>query len=217
MTVVAHRQASRIVAELTLGRVIDDRSVPRPAWRATTENAVTADILTGFLGGSMRRCVTRKGPAFEIQSERRSVQVVLDGPEAITLQLKKWGPRGLTHHCDGSAFLSPLSVLGNPCGCPPSMVNRRMRARAGIGPQPITTIHGRLAGVFDAGVIRFRSSSWQLAEKLAPVRGGIAAWGRPTQCELLANSREFFVASGRRVSYCEPELNVMSCGLTLAS
>ncbi|WP_432758466.1 hypothetical protein [Streptomyces benahoarensis] len=190
------------------GRVIGNRPVVSPRWRVTTGELHVAERVARVLGGAPEKCGHQGSDSFDLETESPAVLVAIDGPGGISMDMRLWGPRGLTHHCDGVAYLSPEAEKGRPCGCPSSMIERRGSAKSGQGPQPNTTITFRLPGVGDVGDFQFQSSSWKLAETVCELQCALAAVDAPSLCELSLERVEFKTVTGRSVSYFKPVLAV---------
>ncbi|MBL1096194.1 hypothetical protein JK363_05840 [Streptomyces sp. 205] len=126
----------------------------------------------------------------------RSVPIVVEGPEAVTSDLKLWGHAGLIHHCDGIHFLSPDERIGKLCKCPQSAADRRAQAKSGYGPHPSTNIFFRLADNFFLGVFKFHSTSWLLAENIQNIRNTLLNSHDKVLCELSIETVEFTPADG---------------------
>ncbi|MFB7090813.1 hypothetical protein [Streptomyces sp. NPDC056296] len=216
------RASEPVAGDCDFGRVVDGKMLTRPVWRLLTVSPHVAESIASVLGTEPRRRLANGLGRFEVVAEKANLRVVIENPGRLTTQMKLWDSRGLAHHCDGRAFLSPEADAGHPCGCPPTMAERRARARAGWGPQPITTLLFRLAECPDIGSFRFRSSSWRFAEAVERIRTQLAAVGDAALCELAIQSVEFTTQNGRRVCYHKPAVNVLdpwasSAALSLAA
>ncbi|MFF7410408.1 recombination directionality factor [Streptomyces lydicus] len=203
------RAPRETVGHFQFGRVIDNRPIALPDWRVSTDDLRVAEEVAAILGGTVEECVSHDSGPFEVATKSSVVQVLIDGPCGISMDMKLWDARGLIHHCDGVAFLSPVADEGRPCGCPRTMSDRKEHAKSGQGPQPNTVLTFRLVGVSDLGVFRFQSSSWRLAATVQDLRGALAALDGPALCELSLERVKFRTRSGRTVSYFKPTLEVI--------
>lgn len=203
------RASEPVAGDCDFGRVVDGKLLTRPVWRLLTVSPQAAESIASVLGAEPQRRLANGLQQFEVVAEKASLPVVIENPGRLTTQMKLWDSRGLAHHCDGHAFLSPEADAGHPCGCPPDTAERRARARAGQGPQPVTTLLFRLAGCPDVGSFRFRSSSWRFAEAVQRIRTQLAAVGDPALCELAIQTVEFTTQNGRRVGYHKPLVKVL--------
>ncbi|MGP3687143.1 recombination directionality factor [Streptomyces sp. IBSNAI002] len=138
-----------------------------------------------------------------------ALRVVIDRPQSLTTYMKSWDSRGLAHHCDGRIHLSPVARAGSLCGCPSLMEERKVRARLGQGPQPVTTLLFRLADASELGLFRFRSSSWRFAEGVEETRAHLLDLDGPVLCDLAIETVEFTTGNGRRVCYQKPIVRVL--------
>ncbi|BBC34794.1 hypothetical protein SGFS_060880 [Streptomyces graminofaciens] len=204
------RASEPVAGDCDFGRVVDGKLLTRPVWRLLTVSPHVAESIASALGAEPQRRLANGSELFEVVAEKASLRVVVENPGRLTGQMKLWDSRGLAHHCDGRAFLSREADAGHPCGCPNTMAERRARARAGQGPQPITTLLFRLAECPDIDSFRFRSSSWRFAEGVQRTRTQLAAVGDAALCELAIQTVEFPTQNGRRVCYHKPVVKVLS-------
>lgn len=124
------------------------------------------------------------------------IEIAIEGTESFNTEMLMWGHSGVLHHCDGARFLSPRGKVGDPCGCPASLGERRSHANAGIGPQPSTEMRFRVARLPDLGEFGFRSSSWEFMESADVVKAGISIENSEMLCELSLEPVEFKMRSG---------------------
>ncbi|MDF9814507.1 hypothetical protein [Streptomyces sp. SPB162] len=203
------KATEEVIGDCDFGRVVDGKLLAQPVWRLLTMSPQAAEGVASVLGVEPQRRLATSREQLEVVSEESSLRVLIKDPDRLTAQMKLWDSRGLAHHCDGSLFLSPEADAGHPCGCPPTMAERRARARRGQGPQPVTTLLFLLAGCPDVGSFRFRSSSWRFAETVEEIRTQLAAVGDPALCDLAIRTVEFTTQNGRCVSYHKPDLKVL--------
>ncbi len=216
------RASAPVAGDCDFGRVVNGKMLTRPVWRLLTVSPHAAESIASVLGAEPQRRLANALEQFEVVAEKASLRVVIENPGRLTGQMKLWDSRGLAHHCDGRVFLSPEADAGHPCGCPNTMAERKARARAGQGPQPITTLLFRLAECPAIGSFRFRSSSWRFAEGVQRIHTQLAAVDDAALCELAIQTVEFPNQNGRRVCYHKPVVKVLgpwvpSAALSLAA
>ncbi|MFJ9646715.1 hypothetical protein [Streptomyces sp. NPDC101206] len=181
-------------------------------WRITTGDLVVAQSVAQLYGGEP---VETERPAenfIDVFTDRASIPVVLDGPDAIYADMKLWNRSKLVHHCDGSKFLSPEEKAGKPCGCPELFAERKAAAKDFLGPAPSITITFRLADDFELGLFKFQSGSWTLASVLHEYENALEAVDGPALADLTLELVEYTVKKGpnrgRNVSYIKPVIKV---------
>lgn len=201
--------AEPVIGDCDFGRILDGKLLAQPVWRLLTMSPQAAKSVASVLGTEPQQRLATSPEQLEVVAEKASLRVLIEDPGRLTAQMKLWDSRGLAHHCDGRVFLSPEADAGHPCACPPTMVERRARARRGQGPQPVTTLLFRLAECPDVGSFRFRSSSWRFAETVEGIRTQLATVGDPALCELALQSVEFATQNSRRVCYHKPVVRVL--------
>ncbi|MET9602571.1 hypothetical protein [Streptomyces sp. NPDC006459] len=182
-------------------------------WKISTGDPVVAQAVAQLFGGE---AIETERPAenfIDVFTERSSIPVVLDGPDAIYADMKLWNRSKLVHHCDGSEFLSPEEKAGKPCGCPELFAERKQAAKDFIGPAPSITITFRLADDPDLGLFRFQSQSWTLASVLHEYENALEAVAGPALADLSLELVEYVVKKGpnkgRQVSYVKPVVKVL--------
>lgn len=127
------RASEPVAGDCDFGRVVDGKLLTRPVWRMLTVSPHVAESIASALGAEPQRRLANGLEQFEVVAEKANLRVVIENADRLTGQMKLWDSPGLAHHCDGRAFLSPEADAGHPCGCPPTMAERRARARAGQG------------------------------------------------------------------------------------
>jgi Arc/MetJ family transcription regulator len=170
-------------------------------WRVTADDAQVAARIADLLGG---QSVPNDGggkAAYEVLTTRESVRILVDGPDALTARMVLRGTKGVIHDCDGSAFLAPEKMKGEPCGCPPSVADRKALAREGRGPQPAIDLVFRLVAAPLLGEFNFSTTSWQVAEQLPQLTEDLARAGSPAVCTLTKKLVVYETRSGTSVCY----------------
>jgi hypothetical protein len=176
--------------------VVDGKLLTRPVWRLLTVSPHAAQRIASALGAEPQRRLANGSEQFEVVAEEARIRVVIENPGRLTTQMKLWDSRGLAHHCDGHAYLSP----GRRCRSPLRVPARHRAQGSGQGWPRAASSHDssdRLAGCPDVGSFRFRSSSWRFAEAVQRIRTQLAAVGDPALCELEIQTVEFTTQNGR--------------------
>ncbi|MFJ9671099.1 hypothetical protein ACIRP5_09975 [Streptomyces sp. NPDC101221] len=201
--------ADDFVGRFRSGRMVGNRPESLGSWRITTGDPEVADKVSELYGGKPAEWETTGEDFNEVITETDKVLIVVDGPGALTADMKLWGRSGLIHHCDGVEFLSPDEDKGQPCGCPPLMEDRKAQAKSGRGPAPNTSLVFRLADDYHLGKFRFQSSSWKLAEVVHEIDAALSAHKGEVLAELSLELVEFTTKAGRDVSYRKPVVKVL--------
>jgi len=208
------RAASDIVGRFRSGRMEGRKPVALDAWRVTTGDPEVAAKVAEIMGGTPEEWDTEGEDNLEILTDRESVKVIVDGPAALSSDLKLWGMNGaIIHHCDGVAFLDD-DRKGEPCGCPALLADRKDLAKTGRGPKPDTRIVFRLADAPELGKFRMQSGSWDLVRVLHEYLNTLedACADGPALCTLSLDTVSFVPKGGpmkgKTVSYKKPVLKV---------
>jgi Recombination directionality factor-like len=188
------------------GRLVDNRPQALSSWRVTTRTQESAAAVARLFGGSPQHWQTTSADHFEVLTDASNVRITLEGPHCITSDMRKWGHKGLVHHCDGQQFLSPHEMKGEPCGCPESAKDRKSWARSRLGPQPNTEILFRIDKMPDLGDFRMHSISWKFAESVASALALMNSAQSKLICGLSLTVAEFDVMAGHRTKYRQPLL-----------
>ncbi|MYW03902.1 hypothetical protein GT354_37600 [Streptomyces sp. SID3343] len=132
-------------------------------------------VVAQIFGGEQREWQTTGADRFEVMTGTSKVKILLAGPCAVAIDMRRWSRGSLVHHCDGEWFLSPESRKGDLCGCPHSIVERKARVKRGLGPQPNVDLSFRLVDAPDLGVFRMKSISWKFAENASVLKDAIGS------------------------------------------
>lgn len=196
------------VGRFRSGRMVGKSPESLATWRVTTGDTEVADAISKLMGGKSSEWETSGEDFNEVITETDKVLVVIDGPKALTADMKLWGRSGLIHHCDGVQSLMEEDK-GEACGCPALMDDRKAQAKTGRGPQPTTNIVFRLADDYHLGKFRFQSTSWKLAEVVHEIDNALSQYKGEVLAELSLELVEFTTKAGRDVSYRKPVVKVL--------
>ena len=191
------------------GRLSEGRPQVLDAWRITTDDAHVAARVASLLGGQAQQNEGGGGLAHEVLTNRESVRVLMDVPDAVTARMVLWSSKGITHDCDGSVFLSPQGKKGQPCGCHPRLEDKKLAAKEGRGPVPAIDLAFRIAAAPMLGEFHFMTSSWQLAAQLSDLMEALERVGGPAACDLTTELVALTTKTGRNVCYRKPVVKVL--------
>lgn len=170
-------------------------------WRVTSAVPATADAVAELLGGTPFELDTEAEDAIAVDTDTDRVEVVIDGPGAVSLDFKQWVNGKLAHHCDTRQFLSPPEDVGVPCRCPGTVAELKDRAKAERGPKPDIRINFKLAHDPSLGVFRYKSSGWSLISELPALKAALAKVGGPALVHLINERVQYESRAGRDVDY----------------
>ncbi|MFE9256519.1 hypothetical protein [Streptomyces sp. NPDC006879] len=195
------------------GRQVDDVPEALSEWRITTGDPEVAKAVAQLFGGEPIETDSTGENFIDVFTDRETVPVVLDGPDAIYADMKLWNRNKLVHHCDGTVFLSPDERKGKPCHCPELFAERKAAAKDFMGPAPSITITFRLADDPELGKFKFQSGSWVMASVLHEYENDLSAVDGPALAELTLELVEYTIKKGknkgRNVSYYKPVIKVL--------
>ncbi len=178
-------------------------------WRVLTGDPAVAAAIAQLMGGSPDEWDPTKEMNLQVLTDSPSVEIVIDGPDAIEDKLIQWSAQGQPiHECDGEFFLSPAEDKGNPCGCPRTLKQRKDAARKGRGPSPAINVTFRLAHDYDLGRGKLIATAWSLAQVIHEVKNDLAAVGEPALCRLVIEPVEFEI-DGETIRYKKPVIEVL--------
>ncbi|MEU6423222.1 recombination directionality factor [Streptomyces spiralis] len=179
------------------------------AWRVTTDDRVLADTLAGLYGGVPEASGPADGRGYEVLTRRDAICISMHGARSLTLRMVLRGAGETFHVCDGVKLLEPLGASDEPCGCGPTLAERKAAARAGHGPKPEVYLRFRLNDLPEAGTFQLVSTSWEFAKSLPSLEHALSEVGDPALCVLRYELVEFTTRSGIEVSYRKPVVEVV--------
>ncbi|MCX5423169.1 hypothetical protein [Streptomyces sp. NBC_00078] len=179
-------------------------------WRITSAHLGVIERLEGIFGGEVGESKGADSCSMELLTAAERIEIIIEDVESLNTEMLMWGRSGVLHHCDGVRFLSPREKVGDFCGCPAPLDERRSHANAGTGPQPSTEIRFRVAQLPDLGEFGFRSSSWEFMESADVVKAGIPLGSVKTLCELSLEPVEFKMRSGQVVAGVAPSIRAVA-------
>lgn len=203
-----------IVGRFRSGRQVNGIPEALSNWRVTTGDPVVAAGIAELLGGVSEEWETDKEDNLQILTATPTVRIVIE-PGTLDASFKQFIPgAGLTHHCDGFAFLSPEEDKGKACKCPTLIAERKNEASKGRGPKPSVDVTFRLLDSPDLGKFRFNSGSWKLVEVLGSLFTELDKYpGKQVRATLTIENVTYTPQKGPRagqeVSYNKPVIKVV--------
>lgn len=197
------------------GRFRDNRPEGLRRWRITSVHLSVIERIKAVFGGEVG--VSQDEDSMELLMVAERLEITVKGAESFVAEMLMWGRSGVLHHCDGARFLSPHEKVGDICGCPVPLDERRSHANAGVGPQPSTEIRFRLAQLPDLGEFGFRSSSWDFMESADAIKAGLSIASAETLCELSLEPVEFKMRSGLAVAGVAPSIRAVAVDVVSAA
>ena len=195
-----------IAYQLKSGTVVGSRPRSLSEWRVLAASPQIAAAVAELYGGQPREWDPTKELGMEVMTSTSSIPVVVS---EIDERLIQWGPRGPIHECDGEFFLSPDPRAGSPCGCPPTLRERKAAHRAGTGPGPWITISLRMADDYHLGAGRYIATSWSFVEVYLPqAREDLDRIDGEALCDLSIERVQYTTKSGMNVDFNRPSLTV---------
>jgi hypothetical protein len=214
-----------VVGRFRSGRLVGKQPESLNEWRVTTGDPAVADIVAQLMGGDVEEWPTEKEDNLQILTASKSVEIIIENSDAIDASMKKFGFSGLEHHCDGVVYLSDEdpTLVGESCGCPPLLDDRKARAKSGKGPKPSIDLTFQLAAHPEIGKFRFNSGGWSLVNVLHEVieaidtvggreedaSGKVANPGKPVRATLAIEHVSYTTKAGRDVAYNRPVVDVL--------
>lgn len=180
------------------------------AWRFTGDNEEVMKGLAELYGGEAEEFDPTKKENWHVLSTAEELLVVINGSKAVEDKLVQWGGQGgPLHECDGVVSLLE-DDKGEPCGCPPTMKERKERASKGRGPKPSINVTFTLAGLGEElGKGKLIATAWTLAEVIHEVKDALDAVDGPALCKLRLELVEYTSKTYGPVSYRKPVIEVL--------
>lgn len=171
------RFADDLVGRLRSGYQVGKTPVALEKWRVTSGDPDVLDAVLDLFGDDsgegQTEWPTEGEEKFQVFTAANSVDIILDGPDAIRSEMVLWGRSGpAIRKCDGVEQKG--DDAGEPCVCPATFDARKDASRAGKGCTPSITAYFRLADAPDLGRFKFTSGSWSLARDIGQVEDKLA-------------------------------------------
>ncbi|MFE3409434.1 hypothetical protein ACFXMT_14190 [Streptomyces mirabilis] len=192
------------------GMQVNKKPVSLAKWRVLAAGQDTANGIAELMGGEAREFDATKEHDWVIMTDSESVEIVLSGADAIEEKLIQWAGPGLPiHECDGVYSLMQ-DDLGELCGCPATLKERKEKHRKKKGPGPGIVVTFRLAGLgYELGVGRWIATSWLFAEVVHEVKEALDQINGEALCRLEIEKVEYTKDDGELVSFKKPVITVL--------
>ncbi|MEU5693877.1 hypothetical protein [Actinosynnema sp. NPDC020468] len=198
------------MGKLKGGKLVGRRPVALSEWRFVSDDEDVAERVSALFGG--RVVVSPDDEArdpFDVETTTAAVEVVIESADALRSRMALYGQAGPIHVCDGAYYVTGHPAedkVGQACGCPRSLADRKADSKAGTGPRPDISLKFRLADAPDLGYFLFTTGSWSLVNDLAEIERGLEA--APVRAVLRLELVEYTTKKGREVSYTRPVIEI---------
>lgn len=199
--------ADDVVGRFRSGAQVNRRPLALDEWRVTTGDPEVADAIAALFGGKPQEWAAQGEDNIEVYTTAPSVDIVLDGPEAVRQSMVLWGRNGLIRSCDG---VTQTDDERSPCACPSSLRDRKDAAKAGHGCEPSIQVYFRLASDPDLGKWKFFSGSWSMARDLVTdgVEDALAKIDGPARATLSIEEVSYETKDGTKREFRKPRLTI---------
>lgn len=198
--------ADDLVGRFRSGYQLNNRPATLEAWRVTTGDPDVAEAIGDLLGGDAQEWAAKGEDNLEVFTEADSVEIILDGHNAIQSEMVLWGSNGPIRKCNGVEQLG--DDAGEDCVCPAAFADRKTHAEKGKGCKPNISVHFRLADAPDLGVFKFVSGSWSLARDIGPAEDKLAEIDGPARAKLSLVVVEY-EAQGKARKFTKPVVEIL--------
>lgn len=184
------RFADDLVGRLRSGYQANGRPAALSEWRVTSGDPEVLDAVVAIMGATregVQEWDAKGEDNMEVYTTSKSVDIILDGPDAIRSEMVLWGRSGAIRKCDGVEQKGTEpgdKAAGSPCECPQAYADRKEAAKSGRGCQPSITAYFRLAADPELGRFKFTSGSWSLVRDIGAVEEALAKVGGPARATL---------------------------------
>lgn len=200
------RFSDDLVGRFRSGYQINGRPASLSDWRVTTGDPEVASAVQSILGGDEPQEWEAQGEDnIELFTSSNSVDVILDGPNAIRSEMVLWGRQGAIRRCDGVEQKG--DDAGKPCECPATFADRKDAAKSGKGCEPSITVYFALKDDPELGRFSFRSGSWSLARDIGLAEADLAKIDGPAYATLSLEVVEY-EANGKKRSFTKPVVKI---------
>lgn len=203
--------ADDVVGKFRGGMMIGRRPQALSEWRVTTDDPDVADYIAETFGGTPEEWDTEKSDNIQILTTAKTVEIVIESAKSLRSRLALYGQAGPIHVCDGAYFVAGHpedGAVGEACGCPRSLQDRKEKSKAGTGPKPDITLRFKLADAPDLGYFLFGTGSWTLVNDLDQIEAALSQGDGPFPAVLKLELVEYTTKGGREVSYHRPVIDL---------
>lgn len=201
-----------VVGKFKGGKLVGRRPIALSEWRVVSDDEDVADTIAALFGGDVIVSPDEEArDRFEVETTAQYVDVIIEDAAALRSRMALYGNNGPIHVCDGAYFVAGHPVedkVGEACGCPRSLADRKAESKSGTGPKPDISLKFRLSANPDLGYFLFNSGSWSLVNDLADIERALVSVDGPALAALSLELVEYTTKKGRDVSYTRPVIDV---------
>jgi hypothetical protein len=197
-----------IVGRFRSGHQLNGRPMALSAWRVTGADPVTLEAISDMMGGSEDkpdRWDTKSDETYEVFTNSTSVDIILDGPNALKTGMVLWGRKTRIRECDG---VSQTDEAASDCACPSDIRERKEAAKNGTACEPSIQIYFRMAANPELGKLKFFTGSWSMAKEIGAAEDKLAKIGGPATATLSLEVVSFTTKDGKEITFTKPILEV---------
>ena len=198
------KSSADFVGRFRSGMSVNGRPVATKDFRVTVGDKDIADKIADLYGGEPQEWDTKTTEFLEVMTEVSEVEIILDGPEAVSTKMTLWGRNAKVRSCDGT-----VQDDGTACACPSSMSERKTAGRAGTGCNPDIFIAFTLAAAPDIGRFKFVSGSWQMASEIGAAQDALDRIDGAARATLSLQQVEFTTKAGEERRFTKPVLKII--------
>ncbi len=178
-----------------------------PTWLLTTSDRDVAAQVSKLLDGKPHVDDDWLEECYQVLTGYAELAVLLDGPQAVRLQMLRRYRTGVPHSCGCHPQQLPLGECRHHC--PGSLKACREIAKTGRGCEPLVHITCRLAADPALGSFLFSSASWTFAEHAAEARTTLRGQQQPARACLRIERVLHTAASGTIFAHTRPAITIL--------
>jgi hypothetical protein len=186
----------------------DGRPQILTTWLLTTSDHDLAARIAAVLGGRLHTDGTDDDREFSyrVLTEHGSIDVVLDGPQAIRLRMLRRHGSTVLRCCDGRTQQTPAGE--RPCQCPATFMGRWQAAKAGHGCEPLVQVAFRLAADPALGEFLLSSATWTFADRATTAKAALCRRQGLVPARLAIDRALHTTADGTTFAFTRPTITV---------
>jgi hypothetical protein len=201
------RPGGQFAGRLRYDSLADGCTRTLPTWLLTTSDHDLARRITTLLGGRLHAGDDREF-IYRVLTDHAGIDVLLDGPQAIHLQMLRRHGSTVLRCCDGRTQQTPVGE--QPCQCPPTLKGRWQAAKAGHGCEPLVHVAFRLAARPALGQFLLSSATWTFADHAITVRAALRRQrDKPVRARLAIDRALHTTSSGTTFAYSRPTITIL--------
>jgi hypothetical protein len=186
--------------------LVNGRICILPTWRLTTSDRKVAARIATLLGGEPY-VDDGSEQFYQVVIDHAEIDVLLDGPQAIRVQMLRRHGSTVVRCCDGRTQRTALGK--EPCQCPRTLKGRWRAAKMGHGCEPLVHVALRLAADPTLGRFLLASATWSFADHAASVKAVLHRTHGPVRARLSINRSLHTTSRGTTFAYTRPSITVL--------